>query len=400
MAAVDRDGKPNGMVHLVKRAIVVVAVVLGVGAFAVATIYRAPNGGKPFVIAEIPPPAPMASETIAGQVPMRQSLKPEDTPITSENVPPLRRGEAGGEIDPGEVEIIDPSTLGSLETRAPQSVEPSQSGEIRLARAPLEGFTETGEYGQLPKISSGGRKPSAVYARPYRQPEARDAPVLIAIMISGMGISSSGTREAIERLPGEVTLAFAPYGEELQVWVNRARAGGHEIMLQVPMEPFDYPDNDPGPHTLLTNLKSQENINRLNWLLSRFGGYFGITNYMGAKFTADDRALVPVMTELAGRGLAYLDGGGSPRSRAIAVAIAKDIEAKRADVVIDAGQSRETIEAALRRLETIAKERGSAIGVGSALPVTVKTISEWADTLASRGIALAPVSALLNPAEG
>ncbi|MFV2093825.1 MAG: divergent polysaccharide deacetylase family protein, partial [Hyphomicrobiales bacterium] len=302
-----------------------------------------------------------------------------------------------GKIDPGDIEIIDPVDLNIADI---QSSGPVGNSNIRLARAPFEGFTEKGEFGQLPRISSSGRKPSEVYTRPYQQQDARDAPVRIAIMITGVGISSSGTREAIERLPGEVTLAFAPYGDGLQTWVNRARANGHEVMLQIPMEPFDYPDNDPGPHTLLTDSRTSENINRLNWLLSRFGGYFGITNYMGARFTADDKALTPVMAELASRGLSYVDDGGSPRSRAIPVAIAEDIDAKRADIIIDAGQSRESIEAALRRLETIAKERGSAVGVGTALPITVKTISEWAKSLRSRGIALAPVSALLNPAEG
>ena len=52
------------------------------------------------------------------------------------------------------------------------------------------------------------------------------------------------------------------------------------------MEPFDYPDNDPGPQTLLTSLTPDQNIDRLHWLMSRFQGYVGIVSYMGARFTA------------------------------------------------------------------------------------------------------------------
>jgi len=397
VAAEGQDGKPVNMGRFFRRALILIAIGLGAGAFAAASFFRTPYGSEPIVIAQIPPQSQMPKDEISAGIDIRQGLKPEDTPITSESDPFAQPGGSVVEIDPNDVEIIDPTDFST--TEIPPTEMPI-SGEIRLARAPIEGFTEKGEFGPLPKISSSGRTPSTVYARPYQQIDARDAPVRIAIMITGVGISSSGTREAIERLPGEVTLAFAPYGEGLQSWVNRARAEGHEVMLQVPMEPFDYPDNDPGPHTLLTGTKTSENINRLNWLLSRFGGYFGITNYMGAKFTADDGALVPIMAELASRGLSFLDDGGSPRSRAIPVAIAKDIAAKRADIIIDAGQSRETIEEALRRLETVAKERGSAIGVGTALPITVKTIAEWAKSLSSRGIALTPVSALLNPAEG
>ncbi len=397
MAAEGQDGKPIDMGRFFRRALILIAIGLGAGAFAAASFFRTPYGSQPIVIAQIPPQAQMPKNEVTAEIDIRQGLKPEDTPITSEGYVPAQPVGGVVEIDPSEVEIIDPADFTTTEIPV---AETTNSGEIRLARAPIEGFTEKGEFGLLPKISSSGRTPATVYARPYQQLDTRDAPVRIAIMITGVGISSSGTREAIERLPGEVTLAFAPYGDGLQSWVNRARADGHEVMLQVPMEPFDYPDNDPGPHTLLTGASSTENANRLNWLLSRFGGYFGITNYMGAKFTADDRALTPIMTELASRGLSFLDDGGSPRSRAIPVAIAKDIAAKRADIIIDAGQSRETIEEALRRLETVAKERGSAIGVGTALPVTVKTIAEWAKSLGSRGIALAPVSALLNPAEG
>ena len=87
-------------------------------------------------------------------------------------------------------------------------------------------------------------------------------------------------------------------------------------MLQVPMEPFDYPDNDPGPQTLLTTLTSEQNIDRLYWHLSRFQGYAGIANFMGARFTATDAVMQLIIREAAKRGLGYLDDGSSPRSAA------------------------------------------------------------------------------------
>ncbi len=72
--------------------------------------------------------------------------------------------------------------------------------------------------------------------------------------------------------------------------------------MQIPMEPFDYPDNDPGPHTPLTNLDAGGNIDRLHWLLGRFTGYAGVTNFMGAKLTSSPPALRPVLSEIASRG--------------------------------------------------------------------------------------------------
>lgn len=363
----------------------VVAVAAGLAAF----IYRPPFAGEPVVVVAIPPPS--ATPAAEPDPAMRQTLKPGQEARTSPTLPEQTTGDART-IDARDVIFVDP-VAGTAPPRA-------GSERLRLSRAPIEGFSEPGEFGPLPKIAADGRKPSAVYARPFRVRSARDAPVRIAISIGGMGISATSTSEAVQKLPGEVTLAFAPYGENLQAWIDRARLAGHEVMLQVPMEPFDYPDNDPGPHTLLTGLSAKENRQRLTWLMGRFTGYFGVTNYMGAKFTAEDDALAPVFADLGARGLAFLDDGASPRSRSLAVAEAQSVQARKADVVLDAEQTREGIAAALRRLEEIAKERGSAIGVGTALPVTLDVLAEWTRTLAARGIALAPVSAVLNPAEG
>ena len=118
-------------------------------------------------------------------------------------------------------------------------------------------------------------------------PGKPDAP-RIALIVGGLGVSASATADAIAKLPGAVTLGFVPYGTDVAALAARARDGGHEILLQVPMEPFDYPDNDPGPQTLLTSLTPQQNIDRLYWLMSRFQGYVGLTNTMGARFTASE----------------------------------------------------------------------------------------------------------------
>src|SRR6202034_3204143 len=94
----------------------------------------------------------------------------------------------------------------------------------------------------------------------------------------------------------------------------RAREEGHEILLQAPMEPFGSANANPGPHTLITAASQAENLESLHWLMSRFPGYVGVTNYLGGKLTADAHAFSPVLAEIAARGLDYLDDGSSPRS--------------------------------------------------------------------------------------
>lgn len=265
-----------------------------------------------------------------------------------------------------------------------------------LPAAPVKGMAEHGVHGLLPQISATGQTPAKVYARPVTARQADPNTAKIAIMIGGMGLSATGTSVAINRLPENVTLAFAPYAQGLQAWVDKARQNSHEVMLQLPMEPFDYPDNDPGPHTLLSSLPPPDNVRRLEWLLSRFTGYFGVTNYMGAKFTSSADALRPVLRQINRRGLVYVEDGSSARSTSKKISRQVGLMATSADLIIDTSPNGESVDAALRQLENIALERGIAVGVGSALPVTVDRIIKWAEGLESRGILLVPVSATIS----
>jgi polysaccharide deacetylase 2 family uncharacterized protein YibQ len=178
--------------------------------------------------------------------------------------------------------------------------------------------------------------------------------------------------------------------------VTKARAAGHEVLLQIPLEPADYPTNDPGPHTLLTTLPPDENMKRLQWLMSRFTGYVGVTNLMGAKFELSQESFLPVLEELKARGLMFVDDGSVQNSAAGQIAPTIGLEYAGANVQIDTVQSPGDITKALGQLEALAKERGIAIGVASAKPGTNKQLAAWAEQLKGKGFVLIPVSAAVR----
>jgi hypothetical protein len=193
-------------------------------------------------------------------------------------------------------------------------------------------------------------------------------------------------------LPAPVSLAFTPYGTNLDNLAERARAENHEVLLQTPMEPFDYPDNDPGPQTLLTSLTPDQNIDRLHWQMSRLQGYVGILSYMGARFTSSEPALAPIMRETAKRGLIYVDDGASPRSVAGRIATGQSLPFAKINVVIDTVPTDIEIDRALTRLEMAARDHGTAVGLATALPGTVARITEWAKKVEARGFVLVPIT--------
>jgi polysaccharide deacetylase 2 family uncharacterized protein YibQ len=249
---------------------------------------------------------------------------------------------------------------------------------------------ERSRYGMIP-VAADGLKPFNVYAGEADRAKAAKIPV-VAIVVGGLGVGAAKTADAIVKLPGAVTLAFTPYGADPTKLAERARMQRHEILLQIPMEPYDYPDNDPGPQTLLTSLAPEQNIDRLYWHLSRFQGYAGIANFMGARFIASDAVMLPIVREAAKRGLGYFDDGTVPRSVASSLATAQAMPFAKADVSIDAVPTAGEIDRALAKLEALAKERGVAFGVASALPISIERISLWAKTLENRGVMLAPLT--------
>ena len=208
---------------------------------------------------------------------------------------------------------------------------------------------EKSRYGMIPVVADG-LKPFTVYAAEADRAKAAKMPV-VAIVVGGLGVGAAKTTDAIMKLPAAVTLAFTPYGSDPGKLAERARAQRHEILLQIPMEPFDYPDNDPGPQTLLTTLAPEQNLDRLYWHLSRFQGYAGIANFMGARFVVTDAVMQPIIREAAKRGLGYLDDGSAPRSVAPALAAGQAMPFAKADFTIDAVPTAVEIDRALAKLE-------------------------------------------------
>jgi polysaccharide deacetylase 2 family uncharacterized protein YibQ len=259
-----------------------------------------------------------------------------------------------------------------------------------LPKAPLLGFFERTPAGDLPKISADGKTPSQAYARPFTP--VAGAPK-ISLIVGGLGLKASHTLSAINDLPPEVTLSFVPYADDLQTWINRARAAGHEVLLELPMEPYDYPNVDTGPYTLLTTAKPDENIRRLNLLLGKASGYFGVTNYQGAKFATDAHAATPVFQALKSRGLIFVNDGAAARSVLPDTAKTTGIAFDVADRIVDVEPSADAIDRQLLQLEATALQNGDAVGVGYAYPVTIEQFRIWTQGLKAKGYQLAPASA-------
>ena len=283
----------------------------------------------------------------------------------------------------------DPKDItGSVAVRDPSKL----TQDPKVAHVPDPDLAEKTASGILPVRAKDGRRPFDVYARPWSG--ARGAK--IALIIGGLGISQTSTQKAIRALPPEITLAFAPQGNSLSRWAQTARREGHEILLQIPMEPFDYPSVNPGRGTLLADTDPQQNLEELRRSMGKITNYSGVVNYMGARFMSETAAIQPIVREIAGRGLLFVDDGTSARSQAVSLSEEAKGAYATGDLVIDDVQEKDAILKKLEQLEASARASGSAIGTGTAFDLTVDAVAAWAQEAKKRGIEIVGVSAVAH----
>ena len=274
---------------------------------------------------------------------------------------------------------------------APQAVRPTPPQRIERIALPNSALQEEGPEGPLPRIADDGWTPMAAYARPFDQRETRPR---IGLVLTGMGLDLAASRDAIEALPSGVTLAVSPNGRSLGTMLDLARARGDELLISVPMEGQD--PAEPGELVLKVDASPEDNQRVLLRVLSRFGGYVGVTGAAEgprvARYAADDAAMAWLAGQLAKRGLLYLD----PRPDATPL---PGVAGRAVDLVLDDPPGRAEVEAKLAQLERLARERGSALGLaGPVRPVVIERIAAWAKGLTDRGLVLAPLTALTPPA--
>ena len=226
--------------------------------------------------------------------------------------------------------------------------------------------------------------------------DRKDPRPRIAIVITGLGLDGEATQRAVQSLPSAVTLSFTPYASDLNRWIAVARVGGHEVMLDLPLEPLDFPRSDPGPLGLMTGAGDRENLEKLNDILGRGSSYIGVAASLGSRFATSEPDMRILLRALKTKGLIYLDNGSARDSLAAELAASLGTASLVNDRFLDDNQASDAvIRARLAEVEGLALARGQAIAIARPYPQAVEQLARWARDLGERGFALAPVSALV-----
>ena len=218
----------------------------------------------------------------------------------------------------------------------------------------------------------------------------------VALVVAAASQGRSVRRGVILAAVYLLYMVYGTFFGELDQEENRTMRdmNGREVLLMLPMEPNSYPQDDPGPHTMLTSLGPAANRDRLQWVLSRGVGYVGLVDHMGSRFTSAPEALRPVLETLDARGLMFVDSRSTEHSVVAGIAEAVGLPHTAGDRFIDVELSRAAIDQALRALDAVALERGTAVGIARPYPLTFERLAAWLPTLPAKGLVLAPVTAV------
>lgn len=332
-------------------------------------------------------PLPAPPETAAPAVP---ALGPQDaTPA------PASPAEAPAPV------VAVPAHAGPV---APPATEPTPATAAprRLDAQPFivvpdPALLEPSRDGAMPRRGADGRSSIATYARPFDRTDPRPR---VAIIVNNIGLFAQHSEDAIRRLPPGVTLAFSPYAPRNEALAERARARGMEMLIALPLEPQGFGQQaDPGDRALLTTLPVSENLERLDWALSRLQGMVGAIGGLGSmrgeRFAANAELLATLQETLTQRGLLYVDPRpGAPQPRR---AFGRSV-----DILLDEPSAvRSEVERQLAALEALARQNRSALGLANdPVPSVIAALAAWAQGLEERGVVIAPISVLIRaPAE-
>ncbi len=258
----------------------------------------------------------------------------------------------------------------------------------------IAGLYETTSYGPLPiKRLTDGKTAFELYRPPFSR--HAETTGLISLVMADYGLSDKISAKAITTLPAAISMAISPYARMMQPKVTGARAYGHEVWLQLPIQDSSFGINDPGPATLLSGIKKEQNIMRLKTTLGRATGYVGLTFLSAPDFSGSTDGIDFLFDFMSQRGLAFSsadtkDTLSSETVARIAVPFGKG------NLWLNGNLAYQDITESLKTIESIAKKDGVAIAYFYPSPKIISTLAQWQKTLADKNIQLAPLSAAIE----
>lgn len=257
---------------------------------------------------------------------------------------------------------------------------------------------ENSQFGPIPHKSKNGKSCYQEYAA--SPVDVKEDQIRVIFIFSELGTNDDMLNNILENIPSGINLAYLPFTQDLKTKMTLARKKGHEILINLPMEPADYPNTDTGPNTLLTGLDKSLNLDRLHWVMAQGHEYVGLLNVQGSLFLASSQDLSPITEEIAKRGLMFVEAEACFRSQAYDLSAKQKLAYTKSHFVLNETLNPAELQAVLIRAEQMAQETKQITIVAHTSPLTTPVLLTWIRKAQEQNYVFLPVTQILMAAKG
>jgi len=218
----------------------------------------------------------------------------------------------------------------------------------------------------------------------------------IAIIVDDLGIKNLDNEEGFMKLSFPMTFSILPFQRFTADVCKMAEKYGRECILHMPMEPYGFPENNPGKGALMENDSTRELKQKLRKALEDVPIAVGMNNHMGSKATESKKIMKAVMSVLKEKGLFFIDSHTTPETAGYSTAKQYGLSTADTKLFLDNILEESAIIMRLDQAADIAVKNGSVVVICHDNPETLKVLKKKMPLLERKGIQFVKVSTLVE----
>ena len=226
-------------------------------------------------------------------------------------------------------------------------------------------------------------------------PEISKKKPMVALIIDDLG-GSLKQANVFLKIDGPIIFSILPNLAFSKKISRLANDSGKEVILHCPMEPEDYPKDDPGKGGIFSTMEKDEILKILDKDLESVPNAVGFNNHMGSKLTQDREKMKIILGWAKRKKLFFIDSRTTAETKGAEVARELDVKFGERLVFLDNIREVPEIEKELSRLLSLAKKNGKAIGIGHPYPETAVAIQMMLPEFEKEGVELATASSVVE----
>ncbi len=129
----------------------------------------------------------------------------------------------------------------------------------------------------------------------------------VSIFITELGENYQKSYNDIFKIVHPINYAVLPDRKYTKKYIELITKAGYELIINIPMEPIDYPMTNPGKNSIFVKMNQHEINNMMDSFIKDFPNAKGALNYLGSLVTTDEEISKIFLKKLKEKNLYFVD---------------------------------------------------------------------------------------------